>query len=131
MTLPFFPSRRELLSAAAGGFGAIALRGILAEESRQESPAASKTESSSDPLAAKRPHVAPRARSVIFLYMTGGVSHVDTFDHKPKLAAEHGKSITVDNWQGKLGQFTRYLKGPGWKFAPGGTCGTQVSDLFS
>ena len=62
--------------------------------------------------------------------MTGGVSHVDTFDHKPKLAADHGKSITVDNWQGKLGQFTRYLKGPGWKFAPGGTCGTQVSDLF-
>src|SRR3954468_23559713 len=95
MLLTTFPTRRQLLTAAAGGFGAIALRGILAEESRTESSAASKTDSSSDPLAAKRPHFAPRAKSVIFLYMTGGVSHVDTFDHKPKLAAEHGKSITV------------------------------------
>ncbi len=120
----FTPTRRELLSAAAGGFGAIALRGILAEEAPPaKAPAA-------DPLAARQSHFVPRAKSVIFLYMTGGVSHVDTFDHKPKLAADHGKSITVDNWQGKLGKFTRFLKGPGWKFAPGGTCGTQVSDLF-
>lgn len=125
MNTPFLPSRRDLLSAAAGGFGAIALRGILAEEARAET-----TSNSADPLSAKTPHFAPRAKSVIFLYMTGGVSHVDTFDHKPKLAADHGKSITVDNWQGKLGKFTRFLKGPGWKFAPGGTCGTQVSDLF-
>ena len=122
-----FPTRRDLLSAAAGGFGAIALRGILAEESRRET---SREKTPADPLAARAPHFAPRAKSVIFLYMTGGVSHVDTFDHKPKLAADHGKSITVDNWQGKLGKFTRFLKGPGWKFAPGGTCGTQVSDLF-
>jgi hypothetical protein len=121
------PTRRDLLSAAAGGFGAIALRGILAEEARQEP---SRDRASVDPLAARDPHFTPRAKSVIFLYMTGGVSHVDTFDHKPKLAADHGKSITVDNWQGKLGKFTRFLKGPGWNFAPGGKCGTQVSDLF-
>lgn len=125
MPTSFQPTRRQLLSAAAGGFGAIALRGILAEEA-----ATNKSAQPADPLAARQPHFAPRAKSVIFLYMTGGVSHVDTFDHKPKLAADHGKSITVDNWQGKLGQFTRFLKGPGWKFAPGGTCGTQVSDLF-
>ncbi|MCE9526125.1 MAG: DUF1501 domain-containing protein [Planctomycetales bacterium] len=125
MKIPYQPTRRELLSAAAGGFGAIALRGILAEEAASNKPA-----QPADPLAARLPHFAPRAKSVIFLYMTGGVSHVDTFDHKPKLAADHGKSITVDNWQGKLGKFTRFLKGPGWKFAPGGTCGTQVSDLF-
>ncbi len=124
MHIPFQPTRRDLLSAAAGGFGSIALRGILAEEAGTTKSIAG------DPLSAKKPHFAPRAKSVIFLYMTGGVSHVDTFDHKPKLAADHGKSITVDNWQGKLGKFTRFLKGPGWKFAPGGTCGTQVSDLF-
>jgi hypothetical protein len=129
MSFPFQPTRRELLSAAAGGFGAIALRGILAEEVGSKNTSAAKV-ATSDPLAARQPHFAPRAKSVIFLYMTGGVSHVDTFDHKPKLAADHGKSITVDNWQGKLGKFTRFLKGPGWKFAPGGTCGTQVSDLF-
>ncbi len=119
-----YPTRRELLTAAAGGFGAIALSGILAEEAPPPKALAA------DPLAARKPHFIPRAKSVIFLYMTGGVSHVDTFDHKPKLAADHGKSITVDNWQGKLGKFTRFLKGPGWKFAPGGSCGTQVSDLF-
>jgi len=123
------PTRRDLLSAAAGGFGAIALRGILAEEVGSKNTSAAKV-ATSDPLAAHQPHFAPRAKSVIFLYMTGGVSHVDTFDHKPRLAADHGKSITVDNWQGKLGKFTRFLKGPGWNFAPGGTCGTQVSDLF-
>ncbi len=129
MHIPLASTRRELLSAAAGGFGAIALRGILADEARCETAPPSKA-AAADPLAAKNPHFKPRAKSVIFLYMTGGVSHVDTFDHKPKLAADHGKSITVDNWQGKLGKFTRFLKGPGWKFAPGGTCGTQVSDLF-
>jgi hypothetical protein len=129
MNIPLRPSRRDLLAAAAGGFGAIALRGILADEAGSKSSSTPKP-GSNDPLAAKSPHFVPRAKSVIFLYMTGGVSHVDTFDHKPKLAADHGKSITVDNWQGKLGKFTRFLKGPGWKFAPGGTCGTQVSDLF-
>jgi hypothetical protein len=62
--------------------------------------------------------------------MTGGVSHVDTFDPKPELMANHGKKITVDNWQGKLGEFTRYLKKPNWKFTPGGKSGIEVSDLF-
>ena len=50
--------------------------------------------------------------------MTGGVSHVDSFDPKPKLYADHGKTITVDNWQGKLGEFKRYLKQPQWEFEP-------------
>ncbi|MFP6611544.1 MAG: DUF1501 domain-containing protein, partial [Pirellulales bacterium] len=67
---------------------------------------------------------------VIFLYMTGGVSHVDSFDPKPKLFANHGKEITVDNWQGKLGELKRYLKKPDWQFKPGGKSGIEVSDLF-
>ncbi len=71
-----------------------------------------------------------KAKSVIFLYMTGGVSHVESFDHKPKLIADGGKTITVDNWQGKIGQFARYLKKPQWAFQPGGQCGTWISDLF-
>jgi hypothetical protein len=62
--------------------------------------------------------------------MTGGVSHVDSFDPKPELFAHHGKQITVDNWQGKLGEFTRYLKQPNWAFKPGGESGIEVSDLF-
>ena len=83
-----------------------------------------------DPLAARQPHFAPRAKRVIFLYMTGGVSHVDSFDHKPTLFRDHGKQITVDNWQGKLGEFPRYLKRPDWQFRPGGESGLMVSDLF-
>jgi hypothetical protein len=113
-------TRRELLWRAAGGFGAIALSGLLAEANAAES----------DPLAPRSGHVPARAKRVIFLYMTGGVSHVETFDHKPKLFADAGKTITVDNWQGKPGQFTRYLKRPHWDFHPGGCCGTMVSDLF-
>ena len=120
-----FPTRREVLQRAAGGFGAIALHGMLAEKSR-----AANTKSSGDPLSPKQPHHPARAKRVIFLYMTGGVSHVDSFDPKPELFANHGKKITVDNWQGKLEEFTRYLKKPDWKFKPGGQSGIEVSDLF-
>jgi hypothetical protein len=116
-------TRRELLCRAAGGFGAIALAAMLSESELRASPAA-------DPLTPRKPHHPARARRVIFLYMTGGVSHVDTFDPKPKLVADHGKTITVDNWQGKLGQFKRFLKKPQWDFKPGGACGTEISDLF-
>lgn len=91
---------------------------------------ASGAETSADPLAPKKPHHEPQAKRVIFLYMTGGVSHVDSFDPKPVLFANHGKQISVDNWQGKLGEFTRYLKTPDWKFKPGGKSGIEVSDLF-
>lgn len=115
------PTRRELLGRAAGGFGAIALAGMLAEQTPGQT---------ADPLAPRPPHFPARAKRVIFLYMTGGVSHVDTFDHKPKLIADHGRTITVDNWQGRLGQFTRYLKRPNWAFRRGGRSGIAVSDLF-
>ena len=102
------------LPHAAGGFGSIALAGMLCTTPRPRH----------DPLGRRspgpvgRPHFPARARRVIFLYMTGGVSHVDTFDPKPKLFADHGKTITVDNWQGKRGQFKRYLKRPQWTFRP-------------
>ncbi|MSR31411.1 MAG: DUF1501 domain-containing protein [Gemmataceae bacterium] len=114
-------SRREILKNAAGGFAMTALAALAAEEVRADTV---------DPLAAKPPHIEPRAKRVIFLYMTGGVSHVDSFDYKPKLFADAGKTISVDNWQGKLGEFKRFLKRPNWEFKPGGKCGTQVSELF-
>ncbi len=68
-------------------------------------------------------HFAPRAKRVIFLYMTGGVSHMDSFDPKPKLKADGGKP-TSDTPGAAL-----YLP-PLWDFKPGGKCGTEVSDLF-
>ncbi len=115
-------SRREIFQHAAGGFASIALAGMLAEQSPAQEPV--------DPLAPRRPHFAPRARRVIFLYMTGGVSHVDTFDPKPQLFARHGQAITVDNWQGRRGTFRRFLKRPDWMFRRGGQSGIEVSDLF-
>ncbi|MCA9179393.1 MAG: DUF1501 domain-containing protein, partial [Planctomycetales bacterium] len=114
------PSRREFLHRAAGGLGSIALASMLADEAS----------ATGDPLAARPPHFAPRAKRVIFLFMTGGVSHVDSFDEKPQLFARHGQQITVDNWQGKIGEFKRYLKRPNWEFRPGGESGIAVSDLF-
>ena len=114
-------TRRALLQRAAGGFGSLALAGLLAEQARAEG---------SDPLAPRTPHFPAKAQNVIFMFSTGGASHVDTFDYKPSLFANHGKSISIDNWQGKRGEFTRYLKRPDWKFQPRGNSGLYVSDLF-
>ena len=114
-------SRREFLSTASGGFGAIALAGMMAD-SAQAAPM--------DPLAARAGHFPARADRVIFLYSTGGVSQVDTFDHKPQLAADHGKSITASRWLSKPGQFQRFLIRPRWAFKQYGQSGTWVSDLF-
>ncbi len=117
-------NRRQLLQRSAGGFGAIALAGMLCDEARVQAT------TSSDPLSAKEPHFPTRAHNVIFIFSTGGASHVDTFDYKPKLFADHGKTITIDNWQGKKGEFERFLKKPGWEFKPRGESGVYVSDLF-
>src|SRR4051812_8622190 len=65
-----------------------------------------------DPLAPKAPHFPPKAKRVIFLYMSGGVSHVDTWDPKPKLMTSHGQ-------KGPNG----FFKKPGWEFKARGKCG--------
>ena len=85
-------SRRDLLLRSANGFGALALAALLADDSRGEfsSGAASPK---FNPLAPRPSHYAPRARSVIFLYMDGGPSQVDTFDPKPRLQAESGQAV--------------------------------------
>ncbi len=117
-------TRREMIRRLAGG--SLLLSGILAELVSAE-------ESGSvlvDPLAPKAPHFPPRARRVIFLYMSGGVSHVDSFDPKPKLFNDHGKTVSVNEFQGKPGAYSMFLKTPQWPFKPHGKCGTEVSDLF-
>src|SRR6056297_923234 len=120
--LPLFSSqeipRRDMLKRSGGGFGALALASLLAEES---------SANASDPLAPRASHFAPQATNVIFMFSTGGASHVDTFDYKPKLFADHGKSLSIDNWQGKAGEFKRYLKRPNWDFHPRGQSGIPVS----
>lgn len=118
-------SRRQMLARAAGGFGAIALSGMLSELH----PATAAT-GKPDPLAPRQPHFAPKAKNVIFLFMGGGVSHVDTFDPKPQLTADHNKSLNVHNYRGHLGDFKQHFKKAQWEFRPRGKSGIEVSDLF-
>jgi hypothetical protein len=80
-----------------------------------------------DPLAPKAPHFPAKAKRVIFIFSNGGVSHMDTFDYKPKLFAVDGKTMGIG---GGLSNQQRVLLKPGWEFKPGGKCGTLVSDLF-
>ncbi len=86
----------------------------------------------SDPLAPREPHFPAKAERVIFLFMTGGVSHIDTFDPKPALTRDHGKEIKANHPEIKdrPGYERIYLKRPQWEFAPHGECGTEVSALF-
>jgi hypothetical protein len=88
--------------------------------------------SGGDPLAPREPHFPAKAKRVIFLFMTGGVSHVDTFDPKPELVRQHGKEIVNDHPETKNrpGYEKIFLKRPQWEFAPHGRCGTEVSTLF-
>ena len=80
-----------------------------------------------DPLAPKAPHFTAKAKRVIFIFSNGGVSHMDTFDYKPKLFAADGKTTGIG---GGLSNQQKVLLKPGWEFRPGGKCGTLVSDLF-
>lgn len=120
MNLPLQSNRREFLHRASGGFGALALAGMWNEMQA----------ASTDPLTAKPGHFPATADRVIFIFSTGGVSQVDTFDHKPQLTADHGKSITASRWLNKAGQFERFLIKPRWGFKQYGESGTWVSDLF-
>ena len=119
-------SRREFLHRASGGFGAIALAGIWAEEQAR----ASAPDPSLDPLAPRKGHFPATADRVIFIFSTGGVSHVDTFDYKPKLAADHGKTVTASRWLNKPGKFERFLIKSRYAFKPYGKSGLMVSELF-
>jgi hypothetical protein len=111
---------------AFGGAGSLLAAGLLHEMCAADEARGA----SADPLAPKAPHFPAKAKRVIFLFHTGGVSHVDSFDPKPKLFADHGKTVTIDEWQGKPGKYNRYLKKPQWEFKPRGKSGIEVSSLF-
>ena len=119
-------SRRPFLRSMVGG--SLLMPGImhqlLAEDAAQSA--------TTDPLAPKPTHFPPRAKNVIFLFMTGGVSHVDTFDPKPKLVADVGREVKLDHPEIKdrPGYERIFLKRPQWDFQPHGQCGTEVSTLF-
>jgi len=103
------PTRRALLMGAAGGLASTALTGALG----------------AGPLRS-----AARARRVIFLFMYGGPSQVDTFDYKPELYRQDGKSIDVPTFGRQGKRKGGRVVGPKWRFRPYGECGKYVSDLF-
>jgi len=117
--------RREVLRRFASGFGMIGLAGLLADESRAgvAGPAAA------DPLAPRPPMDPARAKRVIFLFMAGGPSHVDTFDPKPRLLKDDGKALPFEKPHLERTRTGNILGSP-FKFARYGGSGTDVSELF-
>ena len=106
-------SRRDMLIRSANGFGWLALSALLSRSS----------------AALPVPHFAPRARSVILLFMDGGVSQVDTFDPKPRLKAEHGKPFAAKIDATQFDAIGNVLASP-WEFRRHGKSGIPVSELF-
>ncbi len=104
-------SRRRMLKSCASGFGALALSALLAEESQARSPATG----AKDPLAPRPPHFPARARRIIFLFMKGGPSHVDTFDYKPRLQRDSGKELPFPKPRVQFAQTGKLLGSP-WRF---------------
>jgi Protein of unknown function (DUF1501) len=116
-------SRREMLRQSGGGFAALALAGLLAEESRASAP------DPRSPLASRPPHFPAKAKRVIFLFMHGGPSQVDTFDPKPLLDRDHGKPLPFAKPRVVSGKTGNLLRSP-FKFQRHGQSGIAVSELF-
>jgi hypothetical protein len=112
-------SRREMLAASANGFGLLALSGLAANVGISALPRTA---------TAAATHFRPRAKSVIFCFMDGGVSHVDSFDPKPKLIELDGQPFTTSSNPTANGN-RQWLKSP-WSFKQYGQSGTPVSELF-
>src|SRR5687767_2491937 len=110
-------SRRQMLARFANGFGLLGLASVLG------------TTGDASPLAFRKPLIRPRAKRVIFLFMSGGPSHVDLFDPKPRLGRDHGKPLPFE--KPKLERTkTGNLLGSPWKFGRHGQSGMEISELF-
>ncbi|MEE2937059.1 MAG: DUF1501 domain-containing protein [Planctomycetota bacterium] len=122
-------TRREFIWQAGAGFGGAALASLLSGDGFFD-PANAAENAYQNPLAAKPPHFAPKAKSVIFLFMYGGPSHIDTFDRKPAMKGMDGKTVDVKTF-GRGGHRSRgRIVEPRWNFKQYGECGKYVSDLF-
>ncbi len=119
---PLF-TRRSALQTLGCGFGSLALAALMGERAR----------AAANPLAPRKPHFAPKAKRVIFLFMQGGVSHVDSWDYKPRLVADDGKMMHFDDARtiAKTGKgATQRVMKPMWEFKQRGQSGLWASELF-
>lgn len=128
-------ARREFLTRSGAGFASVALSALLAEDLRGATRGPD-TIDPLQPLAERLPHLAPRARQVIFLFQYGGPSTFDLLDYKPELLALHGKPVPDSFKQNpdKVGGVFNHCKnelmaGP-WKWAQHGQTGNWVSELL-
>lgn len=128
-------NRREFLQDVGGGFTKLALTGLLAKEGffdqvAKAAPSAPGHDTPTNPLAQRPAQFPGKAKSVIFLFMYGGPSHIDTFDYKPNMLGMDGKTIDVKTF-GRGGKKNQgRIVEPRWKFNQYGQCGKYVSDLF-
>lgn len=111
-------SRRRMLQTSAVGFGNLALASMLGEEA-----------AGNDSLSPQPTHFPGRAKRVIFLFMKGGPSHLDSFDYKPQLQKDDGKPLPFDKPRVQFAPTGNLLASP-WKFRKRGQSGIEVSDLF-
>ena len=118
-------TRREMLARSANGFGLLALAGLWGDPKSGRAAEPLRR----DPLAPRASHFPAKARSVIFLFMDGGPSQMDTFDPKPRLDREHGQPIKTKVQPTQFNNVGTVLRSP-WKFRNYGQSGIPVSDLF-
>ncbi|MGB7159092.1 MAG: DUF1501 domain-containing protein [Tepidisphaeraceae bacterium] len=129
------PNRRQILKTFANGFGMIGLAGLFAQDALASTAVDAWLTGLRDPSRAahpltSRPPMHPaKAKRVIFLFMSGGPSHVDTFDPKPMLTAHNGKPLPFPMPRLERTKTGNLLASP-WNFARHGQCGTEVSELF-
>jgi hypothetical protein len=123
MHLPPFQqiTRRTMLQRSAAGFGYLALQAMLGRECAHAAV--------ENPLAPKRPQFPARAKRIVFIFMKGGPSHVDTFDPKPLLTRDHGKPYPFKQPRVQFAETGKLLKSP-WSFRQYGQSGLPVSELF-
>src|SRR5687768_13496640 len=115
-------TRREFLWQAGAGFTGVALAGMLGEDGflTRQAVAADGQTPFVNPLAPRPPHFEAKAKSVIFLYMYGGPSHLDTFDHKPDLVGMEGQTVPVKTFGRGGHKNAGRIVEPRWKFAQHG-----------
>ena len=123
------PSRRRFLETCSTGFGVAALTAMMHQNSSAaELGAAMKTGLPSG-AAMKDFHHQPKIKHVIFCYMSGGVSHVDSFDPKPKLEQLHGQPMPVQVERTQFNRNGNVMASP-FKFSPSGESGLPMSEMF-
>jgi len=118
-------TRREMLWQTGGGFGSVALAGLLSDDGFFGS-----TAHADDSPALKTLHHPAKAKSVIFLFMYGGPSHIDTFDYKPEMKGRDNQTVTVKTFGRGGHRNAGRIVEPRWAFKQYGQCGKWVSDLF-